>query len=111
MNVKRTRIADQSIPLPRACASGSGAGPVVEDDRALGTRVDVEREHVRPRVVADGVEHAPLLLDGGEVEVGVHDLLALYRRPGEDVSPWRDDGGVAARHPVVVEPVDGAAQL
>ena len=43
----------------------------------LGAGVDMQREDVGPCVVADRVEPAVLLLDGGDVEVGVDDLLAL----------------------------------
>lgn len=58
----------------------SGRRFVSEDDGTLDARVDVKREDVRRRIVADGVEHPPERLHGGHVEVRAHELLALTSR-------------------------------
>lgn len=94
-----------------ASAGLSAQGFPSEDDRTLRARVDVKREDVGARIVAHGVEHPPLRLHCGEVEVCVDDLLTLQDRPRDHLAARRNNGRVAARHPVVIQAVERPAEV
>src|SRR5258708_12978786 len=83
------------------CDAGTSARASVERDRLSWPPVDVELEHVGPRIVAGDVEAAPGDAAARGVHLGVQDSGLFRQRPGLDLAPRRDDDRVARIDPLV----------
>src|SRR6185369_3079085 len=69
---------------------------IVQRHRTLRRRIDMQRENVRPRIVADRIEiHLPHR-DLREVEFGCEQRVLVVNRAGQPLAQWIDDHAAAA---------------